>query len=251
MSIAIPVNFRDLGGMPGAANKRVVKGRLYRGGQLFTLTTAQKQTFCAAKDIRLLIDLRNEDSCLRAPNGTIPGVAQRVFEVMANLDELSQDQQKRYTSAAAAEDFLARMYVALVKNPHANACFREILTLIASLPTGGVYFHCYAGKDRTGIVAAVLLTALGVCKEDVFSDYMRSAEGRRAENRRILGEARAAGQSDDALGAIETLLNVKPRYLNGAFEAAESAYGSFDRYIRTGIGVNDEIITTLRKKYLT
>lgn len=206
MNITTPVNFRDLGGLISCCGKTVARGRLYRGGQLFGMTESEKTTFCEKYEIRAIIDLRNEESFGIEPNGKIPGVTQHNFQVMLDMEELSDSNPKRNSSAKAAARYLTAVYGAFVTNQHATACFKGILNLIAAQEAGGVYFHCFAGKDRTGVLTAIILSVLGVSREDILMDYLKTKEGRAAENKRLLALARQEGKTEDELGAMEVFL---------------------------------------------
>jgi protein-tyrosine phosphatase len=103
-----------------------------------------------------------------------------------------------------------------------------------------VLFHCTAGKDRTGWLAALLLTALGAECETVFEDYLltnrRSADGRGAAPR-----AKLMATLRGIVGArqpIEPLVEARAEYLRAAFEEAEARYGTLEACLREGLGVD-------------
>lgn len=244
------VNFRDLGGYTGFEGKKVKPGKILRGGQFFELAQEEKEAFCKAYDIRTIIDLRNEDSLLKEPNGEIPGVEQHVFELMKNMLELDKSHPMRDSNAAAAGSFLKEFYGGFVNNEHAGNCFRDILRLIAQTEEGAIYFHCFAGKDRTGILAALILTVLGVSKEDIVYDYLRSIELRKEDNERLLNIAREQGKTEDELGAFATFLTVDRVYIENFIRAADEKYGSVEGYIREGLGVEEDVFTRMRERYL-
>lgn len=244
------VNFRDLGGMKGYEGKTTASGRLFRGGQLFDMTDAEKQAFCKHYNIRTIIDLRNEESYSIEPNGHIPGVNQHIFEVMMDMEELSKANPMRNSNPKAAEAYLTAVYGEFVTNGHAIGCFRDILERMAKQEQGGIYFHCFAGKDRTGVVAAILLSVLGVSREDILRDYLKTREGREAENKRLLDLARQEGKTEEELGAMAVFYTVAPQYLENVFLTADKIYGSFDNYVAQGIGITAETIQNLRNRYL-
>lgn len=245
------VNFRDLGGLRGFGGKTIDCGRLYRGGQLFEMSDSEKHAFCEHYDIRTIIDLRNEESFSIKPNGQIPGVDQHIFQVMMDMEELSKANPMRDSNLEAAAAYLTAVYAEFVTNCHACGCFRDILELMAGQEQGGIYFHCFAGKDRTGVVAAILLSLLGVCRRDILLDYLKTQEGRAAENKRLLDIARRKGKTEDELGAMAVFYTVEARYLESFFAAAEQHYGCFERYVTDGIGISAEQTEQLRYQYLT
>lgn len=243
-----PVNFRDIGGLTTLLGT-IAKGRLYRGGQLFELTSAEKEAFCQHYQIQTIIDLRNERSAKAEPNGKISGVAEYNFQVMKAMDELSKDNPMRNSNEQAAKAYLKAVYEEFITNSHANQCFKSIIRLL-SQEAGAVYFHCFAGKDRTGIVAAIILSLLGATKEEILADYLLTIEGRAQANEEIIQAARAADKTEDELAARKVYLTVEADYLLATFAKAEAIYGSFDDYIRNGIGVSENHIQQLRKNFL-
>lgn len=244
------VNFRDLGGLRGYSGKKVVRQKLYRGGQLFGMTDQEKIEFCRFYGIKTIIDLRNEESYSAEPNGKIPRVKEYIFEVMKDMEELSGSNPMRNSSAEAASKYLEAVYGEFVTNAHARKCFLEILKIMTSHEEGGIYFHCFAGKDRTGVVAAIMLSVLGVSRADILADYMKTLAGRKEENQRLLALAKQEGKTDDEIGAMKVYYNVEQKYLEKVFEMAESGYGSFNKFIEDGIGLSGDLIVKMRSIYL-
>lgn len=245
-----PVNFRDLGGYTGFEGKTVKPGKILRGGQFFELSQQEKEAFCEEYDICTIIDLRNGDSCIQEPNGEIPGVKQVVFEVMKNMLELDKSHPMRDSNATAAGNFLKEFYGGFIHNEHAGNCFRDILQLFADTEDGALYFHCFAGKDRTGILAVLVLTVLGVSGEDIIYDYLRSIELRKEDNERLLKIAREQGKTEDELGAFATFLTVDRAYIENFMRSADEKYGSVEGYIREGLGISEDVFTCMRELYL-
>lgn len=245
-----PVNFRNLGGIAGYEGKRIKPNRLYRGGQLYEMSEKEKRDFCQAYHIDTIIDLRNKKACHAEPNGEIPGVRQHIFEVMLDMDEASQRNSMWYKNPEGADDYMGEIYAQFITNRHANQCFYDIVELVSNRTEGGIYFHCYAGKDRTGIMLAIILSILGVSKEDILSDYMRTVEGRKAENERLMEKARKNGKAEEEILAMSIYLSVRAHWLEQSFRKAEERYGSFMEYIKKGIGVQAEAIDKIRSSFL-
>jgi len=141
------------------------------------------------------------------------------------------------------------VYRELVVSPEARVGYRQFVDVLLG-SKGSVLFHCFAGKDRTGWGAVIVLKILGVSEEDIVSDYLATIEGRKGANSRLIEEQREKGLSQEQLDVFEELMSVKGSYLEAAFNAVEEEYGSFDDYLRQGLGVEDDEITLLRNLYL-
>ncbi|MBA3490160.1 MAG: tyrosine-protein phosphatase, partial [Longispora sp.] len=111
---------------------------------------------------------------------------------------------------------------------------------------GSVLFHCTAGKDRTGWLAAVTLLALGVDREVVYADYLLT-NAAIAGSGRMLTTFREKGLVRD-IGLFVPLIEARIEYLESALDEVERGYGDIDTFVSTGLGVD---LQALRANLLT
>ena len=162
-----PGNFRDLGGY-AAASERTVRWRLlYRTDGLSTLTDADHRVLIEDLGLTTIIDLRApEEVAASIPTGLIEAGVRHLN--VAIFDETRQlwrdDDGPGFT--------IAQLYFRMLDM--SSDRFVEALQLVVAAP-GPVVFHCAAGKDRTGILAAALLGLLGVSEQDIVADYALTA----------------------------------------------------------------------------
>ncbi len=187
-------NFRDLGGHVGAHGRTVRHGRLYRSDGLHRLTGSDLDGF-AGLGIRTVLDLRRPDEL--AAEG-------RVYEWPEVAYHHVNFQAERWPDAQLTADdmprFLADRYAdmaeaALDGDVPVGYCLR----LLADPDGLPLAFHCAAGKDRTGVLAALTLSLLGVDDADVAYDYARTADARE----RFVRFERERGGADWLLSAWE------------------------------------------------
>ncbi|NEW47323.1 tyrosine-protein phosphatase [Nocardia cyriacigeorgica] len=218
-------NARDLGGYRTVDGRTVRTGLVFRTDQLDHLTPADLAEL-TRRNVRDVDDLRTVYERALAPDRIPEGARANWYDVIggAPLPDL-------VSSLAGGGD----MYRAFITTPGANAAFaavmRDVIENAQAEDGGAVMFHCTAGKDRTGWTAAVLLTILGVDRATVTEDYLLSNEYRGA----------APG---DLLNGVEA------SWLDAAFDQAIAEYGSFDNYVRTGLGLTDAEIATLKARVL-
>ena len=159
-------NFRDLGGYATQDGRRVRSGLLYRSDTLHRLTDADVELL-RGLELRTVIDLRAADELEEHGPGRLGGNV----VVVHNLP-MFDDTRTLAIDGLAAEDAigkLAELYVRMLeRGGPALARTVELLAAPDALPA---VFHCMAGKDRTGIVAAVLLQAMGVADDVIAKDY--------------------------------------------------------------------------------
>jgi protein-tyrosine phosphatase len=162
-------NFRDLGGYPAMDNRTVRRGCLYRSDALHRLTERGTKTF-SALGIATVIDLRAPAEVDRRAWRPPAGWSGRWLHIP--LRQAVPDWTGYSEAQLEAPDFASVHYLETAeRGQDALRAVIETLAEPARLPT---VFHCAAGKDRTGIVAALILTLLGVPAQQVADDYVLS-----------------------------------------------------------------------------
>ena len=111
-------------------------------------------------------------------------------------------------------------------------------------------FHCTAGKDRAGFAAAISLIALGVSREDVIEDYMKTNAFTKDRIEEILGQIKLMSLYQTDTEILRPLIGVERVYIETAFKTAEEKYGSLENFIRDGLNISDEDIQKLRNNFL-
>lgn len=228
-------NLRDMGGIATASGQRVAPGRLWRSSHFAELTPSDAPAV-EALGLRCVIDLRGAVEREKAPSRL---ARLRLREVHLPIEPRAMGALRDLRAAGAVDEqalvaVMAEVYRRFVRQ-HAGV-FATFLRLLGDDATPlPLVFHCTAGKDRTGWAAALVLLALGVPREAVVADFMRS-NGRW----RMQGEA-----SDWAL-----LASVRADYLGFAFEEIERGWGAVDAYLAEALGQDDKARQRLRARFL-
>ncbi len=110
--------------------------------------------------------------------------------------------------------------------------------------------HCFAGKDRTGIAAMLLLKLLGVDDEAVMEDYIITNERRKAANDELLDKVRESGVPEEKVAALRTFIMVREEYLVAAREVMDEEYGSFEGYVEKGLRLDAKCLEQFKENYL-
>ncbi|MDG4864913.1 tyrosine-protein phosphatase, partial [Streptomyces sp. T-3] len=139
------------------------------------------------------------------------------------------------------------MYRDLVSAPSARKAYRAMFEALADADGTPVLFHCTAGRDRAGWAAASLQTLLGVSRQDVTADYLASNERLDAYLTKML-EPYAAKGADVA--RIKQAIELRPAFLDAAFQEADAQFGSFEGYLRDGLGLSDTTLAKIRAAHL-
>jgi protein-tyrosine phosphatase len=169
------LNFRDVGGYRTADSKQVKQGQIFRSGHLADLTQ-RDHAVLRQIGIRLVCDFRSKQEVDQRPN-RLPNDTAMAYIHMPIVNKLIEP-----TAAVArirkgdiswfSEDFVIQSY--LQKIDDFADVWRAVFTLLADKENRPLVFHCTAGKDRTGVCAALILLALGVPEETVIQDYLLS-----------------------------------------------------------------------------
>jgi hypothetical protein len=157
-------NFRDLGGLSTADGRKVKRGKVFRSDNLGRLQERDKDTF-AALGIRRVIDLRRVGEV--ASLGRIPEWT-RVAWHHHHLEHEMWD-HSTYTEEIGVARWLADRYRDLLESGAADIA--RVITLLSDVDEGPTVVHCVAGKDRTGLVSAMVLALLEVPDDEIANDY--------------------------------------------------------------------------------
>jgi len=237
--LAGAMNFRDVGGSETEDGRFVRWGKIYRSAALSGLTP---DDFAKIQDldIRYVYDLRSVDERRDEPTRWPDTGA-----TMASLDyemDISAF-MAAFADGPSAEKVRAAMtsfYPAVVDSHKGQ--FRAVFAELLEGDDGAILYHCSAGKDRTGVQTALILSALGVPRETVIEDFLLSNQ-----HHRISGDAGPmAGMPPEVL---EVLGGVERPYLEAFFAEIDRRYGGVEVYLAAELDVDAADIQRLRALY--
>ncbi len=240
-------NFRDVGGYRTADGRTVRQGQLYRSGSLANLTPAAIARFDQLR-VTSIIDLRSTDERKRDPDAWQQSGGRGYWSrdyALGSVDAASFLTNPAMRTAAGMRAMMTQGYRTLPKQLAPS--YRELFARLAARHRGAVVVNCTAGKDRTGIAAALVLTALGVPYETVRADFLLSnnAPGM-AGLKRDLSSPLAALPADVAA----PLVGVEGEYLDATFDQLGKDYGSVAGYLQQELGVGPRQIAALKRNLL-
>jgi protein-tyrosine phosphatase len=243
------LNVRDLGGIATGTGRKISSGRVIRSDALSKLSNEDVATL-AGMGLRTAIDFRSTHEVAGAGPDRLPaGAAAIALPVdAANLEELfaaGPDALHDLIGDGKGVQFMLGINRQFVADPAHRAQFGRALHLIADADRQPVLFHCTAGKDRTGWMAAILLTALGVPRDAVIADYLATNDYVWPAYQAIL-----AGH-DDLLTLVKPMLVQDAAYLDAAFDEARARYGSFDGFLSQGLDFAGADVDRLRAGLLS
>lgn len=244
-------NFRDLGGYQTVEGRTVRWNVLYRSDSLHKLNDDDLKRLTALNLARI-VDFRAPYEAAKEPDRLPSDLSVSLLklpmedsstkvwheardEMVKNMKTLDPVMYMQQTNLELATKF----------TPEYRLFFRELLACNGK----PILFHCAAGKDRTGFAAACILRILGVPFETILQDYLLT-------NRYLLNAYRwemllaSVLRGRKFADGIRGFMRADERYLNAAFETLEKEHGSFDAYVREGLGLSEQDVTKLRQTYL-
>lgn len=218
-------NLRDLGGYPVPNGGETAWERILRGDNPENLTEEDFQ-WLLERDITTVVDLRSEAEVGYRPD-QLSGVQGFCY---LNCPLLETDRMPNLENDVGAGYFRVL---------EGRCRMVKALRAVAAAP-GGVLFHCTAGKDRTGLMSALLLGLAGVGRVEILADYQVSeiylADVIRQIKTKVPDLSAFAGAS-------------KAEYLDDCLKLVETKYGSIYGYLQA-IGLTEEELIALRRKLL-
>ncbi|MDC0885267.1 tyrosine-protein phosphatase [Gammaproteobacteria bacterium] len=240
-------NIRELGGYKTTDGKSVKWGMLFRSDKLSDISEAD-QKYLQALGIKKIVDFRSEEEKIEDPDIIPTGIS--YVEMPISVDGAMRSKIEAVLKGETdkeVESFLIDANREFVTN-YTNVYENFLRGLIdEDAPT---LFHCTAGKDRAGFAAAISLIALGVSREDVIEDYMKTNAFTEDRIEEILSQIKLMSLYQADAEILRPLIGVEQIYIETAFETAEEEYGSLENFIRDGLNISDEDIQKLRNKFL-
>lgn len=250
-------NFRDLGGYPTEDERTVKWGRLYRSGAMSKLTKPDFR-YLADVGIRVVCDLRCNEERADEPAdwSALPGIDYRTWDYSRHDryedgSSLTSELRQEGMTPAGVAAIMKRTYQHYMTQ-HSDK-YRHLFQRLAE---GAVplVFNCSAGKDRTGVAAALVLSVLGVPRRVVVQDYALSEKVVDFEAELGRGDKRREPRQDELfdwvseapIELVRPLLRSEPGYIESALSYIDETYGSVIDYVRTVLEIGERELTRVR-----
>lgn len=237
-------NFRDLGGYATTDGHSLKWGKIYRSADISKLTQNDLELI-QKRRIQTVVDLRGHQEQALSPDRLNPGT--EYILCPAGSDNLGSWMKTVSKLKGNAGDSLMIAYYSNIDSLAARymPMFDKLLKMSSQQ---GLVFHCSAGKDRTGIAATLLLTALGVPDETIMNDYLASNYYRLSANTQAVKGMVSTMHIDRQVA--ESMMQVKPTYLVATINKIKKQYGSINNYLTTQLDLTKEKRAILKSKFL-
>ena len=230
-------NFRDLGGLA------TVDGRVTRSGVLFRSSALEE---LSSRDVRLLIDDIGLRTVIDLRSDDDREIAHSLLDTPVRYINLPISRGGPTTSLERPMGADGRVDMPRIYRMYIETSAPSITEIIAELTSGATpaLFHCAAGKDRTGVVAAILLSAVGVTRDAVIADFM--------ETEPVLADIiaylqRRPAYADIVLRFPPGTMDVDPKFISDFLDDVDRTYGGMFTWLTEHAGVSPESVARLEQ----
>lgn len=259
-------NFRDYGGYVGAKGKHIKWGELYRSNHLHGLAPEAKQ-YIEALNIQTIIDYRSEHEISKSPNDHVgekrtvnvdpsAHTAELAAQFAAKPDNENQALIDNIIGSIAKEHIngkgeqVLEQYRNFILSEKSKSAFRQMIQVMLDKNSAPSIQHCRGGKDRTGYGVLLVMTMLGVSKEDIIADYMLTLENRLARNEYKMAQYRQITDDEDVLAYLLSLIDTREYFIEEVYKTMEMIAGSAENYIKQELGFSAQDFQTMQDNYL-
>ncbi|MBR2786119.1 MAG: tyrosine-protein phosphatase [Clostridia bacterium] len=240
-------NVRDLGKIP-VQYGRIKKHKLLRGSCLDQLTQRDVDILIDRYKLSTIIDLRTYRETEESPDVKISNV-EYIHIPIFDKRAPGITHEKGGERGSQGRTGLANMYKEILSGEHLER-IAEIIRTIVKLPRDGysVLFHCTEGKDRTGIVTAIILMILGANKHTIMEDYLYTNKVNEKKANKYYWQTRIFKHDKEKAERIRNAYLAKPEYIQAVFYAIQEDWYGVDNFIKYGLKLSEDEIEDFRDK---
>ncbi len=231
-------NFRDLGGYVGHMGRPVKWRKIFRSDHLANLSPADLQQIQSI-GIKRSFDFRGVQES-QAQSYDWPHIQRHSLSIEPTVVQRLQAQHLtgKPLTAADALDAMQTTYRDFVRSDSQR--FAQLFEHLLDQPDP-LLFHCTAGKDRTGLAAALVLSALGVSETDIWRDYLLTNQ---------LYKRNSIGATSLAPDVLKIVWEVQESFLQASLEEIQTSYGNIQNYLNDQLGLTPAALLRLQSLYL-
>ena len=236
-------NFRDIGGLPTPEGKTIKWGKIFRSDNFSKLRAKDFKKF-EALQISQIIDLRTSSEIEGKQDHLPKSINYEAIPIVDDHGDLLAQMKGKVirgeVSVSESKALMRELYEnGVTKNIPA---LREVILKIVNAEEP-VLYHCSAGKDRTGIITALLLSVLKVDRETIVNEYLLSNYYRREKIANMLQKIKIAKIIKPKLApqVVLNFMNVDEEYINATFSAIEKNYGTMDNFIQNALQIDEAL----------
>lgn len=251
-------NARELGGLPADGGRRIKHDLLIRSGHLGGASDSDIALLKNRYGLRHIVDFRIPAEIDADPDKAVPGAE---YENLSVLDEsifgIARDKYSLESwlnlfseAPADSEKIFGEMYMKILFGERVIPYVKRFFDILLDDAPGAVLWHCSAGKDRAGVMTVLLLSALGVPEDIIIDDYLLTRKTTAKEIFRLRLLLPFKIRDKNIRQCVITLFDVKENYITDIFDEIKKNYGDVQSFLEIRFGITEEMLASLREKFL-
>lgn len=262
-------NTRDLGGYRAKDGRIIKPHKLIRSGMLEAATEADRKTLLDEYELTTIIDFRTNAEQKMKPDPVLAGITYvshpileeetmgitREKEAESGNDMIRNVISTLQDNGGTPLSYMQNMYRNLITNPFSRERYARFFDILLAQKEGAVLWHCTAGKDRVGVATILLLSALGIPREQILADYLKINEFGKEDVDHLMravtaGMDMSTKEGQATAAAVKLLFTVDRSYAESVFGVMEEECGSVEAFLEQKMGLTVEKREALKEKYL-
>lgn len=254
-------NCRQLGGYVNVKGEAIKSNVLIRSGKLSKLTSdgiAKLQEM----NVTTVIDLRIPEEIAKHPDPDLKGVKNvrinladpksNFYKMSAWGVDVNKENYDSIVNAIAKLNMnLGEMYIeGIVESEYARKALKQVFSILTEQEEGAILWHCSGGKDRTGLIAALLLSVLEVDRETILNDYELTNDFVPGERFVMKLASFFWGDDEKEKERVATIAGVKRKFMEETLNHIDQQYGSPVEFLRNQVGVTEEEMQRIKGRYI-
>lgn len=251
-------NVRDLGGMVTRDNKSIKKGKLFRSGHLFEASENDLKKLSDCVDV--IVDFRTDKEKNEKPDPAIgqidyyhlPIIESLTAGVTREKDADEKAMEMLMMEPEKAKAYMCNTYIGFVGGDFPISQYEKFVRLLLEDRDKGVLWHCTAGKDRAGFASVIVEEILGVERDVIKEDYLKTNVYLKEDIKALVNmlQNMTGVKSEKSEEALKYLFGAEPDYLDTLYKEIDDRFGSFENFITFGLHISKEEQRRLKDEYL-
>jgi len=234
-------NTRDLGGIK-TKNGVIKEKKLLRGAGLAKLTPKDVDKLVKEYNLNMVIDLRTIEETFEKPDIQIPNVKYYKMPIFTR-EAFGITHESNQESKKGVNVDLKELYTLMFSHKYLENIAKVIRTILSAEDENySILFHCTEGKDRTGIVTAMLLLVLGVDRQIIMEDYLYTNKVNAKKANRYYWTIRLLKRDKERAKIVRSMYIADRTYLQAAFDYIDNNWEDLDDFIQNGLKIEKELI---------
>lgn len=241
-------NIRDLGGIVNRDGLKIKNGLFVRSSHLGDFSDNDLTNLKNNYNINTIIDLRNKGEVLEMPDRLLDGMKYFHIPILSG-SRAGLSHEKSGVSLDKVPN-MCELYRGMAISETSRRQMKKILKIIMDSKRQCVLFHCTIGKDRTGIIALLILTMLDVPIETIYEDYLYTNVITEPEALELRQAIIDKTHNEEYADEVKDTHLAQKEYMDSIIEYMEEEYGSVLGFILYGVKINKRKIDKFKKASL-